>query len=209
MSDTQIRSLLAEMTPSTVRVDLQTTAFDSVNAAALPNATGHPTPGREPWFGFDFVTFDLQPALLQQWASPSISPELALPPPNTFIATDFALVGGPRPKEEPWPCTPPCLLLDRPGLRYDNGWLRGGCYDAQPKSGVWWIWVLEEQAQKSSVHFMTRPAAAIALSLPYRSLRIAHCAYQNNVSTPHNLNPTSLQRCPLLHAPPTQGVVQA
>lgn len=113
----QVQSLLAEMTPNSVRIDLQTTAFDAVKHVALEGATGPPTPGHEPWFGFDFVTFDLQPGLLQQWTACSASPELALPPPNTFIASDFGLVGGPRPKTEPWPCTPPCLLLDRPGLR--------------------------------------------------------------------------------------------
>ena len=113
----QIGTLLAEMTASSVRIDLQTTAFDAVKATALPGATGPPSTGREPWFGFDYVTFDLQPALLQQWAAPHTSPELSLPPANSFIATDFGLVGQPRIKTEPWPCSPPCLLLDRPGLR--------------------------------------------------------------------------------------------
>ncbi len=64
-----------------------------------------------------YIRIHPAPLITHRWASPTISPELSLPPPNTFIATDFTLTGQPRSVGEAWPCTPPSLLCDQPGIR--------------------------------------------------------------------------------------------
>ena len=75
-------TLLAQMTPSNVRVDVQTSSFSSMAGADTQ---------QEPWFGVPYVSSPISPALLTQWGSTPPSPELQLPPKNDFIPTDFSL----------------------------------------------------------------------------------------------------------------------
>lgn len=46
----------------------------------------------EPWFEMPYQQAPIPAAVLQQWASAQPSPELALPPRNPYVATDFALL---------------------------------------------------------------------------------------------------------------------
>ena len=70
------------MTPSNVRIDLQTSSF-STDAS--------PSIQREPWFDVPYLTKPISDDLLEQWSCQAAGPELALPPKNNFIPTDFAL----------------------------------------------------------------------------------------------------------------------
>lgn len=70
------------MTPSNIRVDVQSSSFSSMSG---------PDTQQEPWFGMPYVSSPIAPALLTQWGSTPPSPELQLPPKNDFIPTDFSL----------------------------------------------------------------------------------------------------------------------
>lgn len=74
--------LLDHMTPSNVRVDVQTSSFSSVTDAGVQ---------QEPWFGMPYVTNPIAARLLTHWGSSPPAPELQLPPHNNFIPTDFSL----------------------------------------------------------------------------------------------------------------------
>ena len=55
----------------------------------------------EPWFGMEAVTLELPAWLTESWAAAPVPPELALPPPNPYIPSDFSLAcdaeaGGPE-----------------------------------------------------------------------------------------------------------------
>ena len=82
-SASQVTSLLGHMTPSNVRVDVQTSSFSSMADASAQQ--------QEPWFGLPYITNPIDSALLSQWGSHTPSPELHLPPQNNFIPTDFSL----------------------------------------------------------------------------------------------------------------------
>ena len=71
------------MTPSNVRVDVQTSSFSSIVDASAQQ--------QEPWFGMPYVTNPIDEALLTQWGSDPAPAELQLPPQNDFIPTDFSL----------------------------------------------------------------------------------------------------------------------
>lgn len=70
------------MTPSNVRLDLQTSNFSTEI---------YPKTEREPWFDVPYVTKPIPEALLEQWGSQAPGSDLALPPKNNFIPTDFTL----------------------------------------------------------------------------------------------------------------------
>lgn len=72
------------MTPSNVRVDVQTSSFGGTNGADIQ---------QEPWFGMPYATSPIAPELLNLWATAPPSSELQLPPKNDFIPTDFSLRG--------------------------------------------------------------------------------------------------------------------
>lgn len=46
----------------------------------------------EPWFTLDYAEAPLPADILEEWASAAPALELALPQPNAFIASDFAVV---------------------------------------------------------------------------------------------------------------------
>lgn len=78
----QVSELLEHMTPSNVRLDLQTSNFSTEI---------YPKTQREPWFDVPHITKPIPEPLLEQWASQSPGSDLALPPKNNFIPTDFTL----------------------------------------------------------------------------------------------------------------------
>lgn len=78
----QVDKLLGQMTPSNVRVDVQTSSFSS-----SPDSPAQ----QEPWFGMPYTNQPISEKILSQWESPTINSELQLPPHNDFIPTDFSL----------------------------------------------------------------------------------------------------------------------
>ena len=70
------------MTPTNVRVDVQTSSFSSMTGTDIQ---------QEPWFGMPYATSPIAPELLKQWGATPPSPDLQLPPKNDFIPTDFSL----------------------------------------------------------------------------------------------------------------------
>ncbi|GAB4823775.1 hypothetical protein N2152v2_010821 [Parachlorella kessleri] len=93
----QISKLLGMMTPAAVRLDLQTSAFErcaDAVAAAVPAGCRRDT---EPWFGIPYTEVQLPEDLLQSWESATPSPDLSLPPQNSYLPTDFALVSEAEP----------------------------------------------------------------------------------------------------------------
>jgi len=49
----------------------------------------------EPWFELPYVAASVPEELLADWESRVPSPELTLPPRNTYLPADFSLRGGP------------------------------------------------------------------------------------------------------------------
>ena len=63
----------------------------------LPDAKA----GTEPWFELPYVAAAVPEALLSEWEACRPSPELALPPRNTYLPKDFSL----RADAAPQACT--------------------------------------------------------------------------------------------------------
>jgi len=78
----QVNKLLGQMTPSNVRVDVQTSSFSNIPDSPVQ---------QEPWFGMPYISRPIPEEILTQWESASVTPELQLPPHNSFIPTDFSL----------------------------------------------------------------------------------------------------------------------
>jgi len=78
----QVNMLLGQMTPSNVRVDVQTSSFSNIPDSPVQ---------QEPWFGMPYISRRIPEEILTQWESASVTPELQLPPHNSFIPTDFSL----------------------------------------------------------------------------------------------------------------------
>jgi secreted Zn-dependent insulinase-like peptidase len=96
-----VAEVLAALTPQRARLDLQSSAFccggdAEAQAAALaapvegaPGAAAH----RERWFDVPFGRAPLPESLLRAWAEAPPAHDLALPPRNAYVATEFALRG--------------------------------------------------------------------------------------------------------------------
>ncbi len=78
----QVTKLLGQMTPTNVRVDVQTSSFSTTADSPVQ---------QEPWFGMPYITKPIPEELLSQWGSSTLNPELQLPPHNDFLPTDFSL----------------------------------------------------------------------------------------------------------------------
>lgn len=143
----------------------------AVNGAASGAANGAAADGTangalgvytEPWFGMEAASLRLPEELTRSWAEAEASADLALPPPNPYIPSDFSLccdaggaaapaaaggaVGGAGEGVvvEGWLAevakglpvvlaTPPDMLVDEPG-----GWRREcGCERGHPFSEPW------------------------------------------------------------------------
>jgi secreted Zn-dependent insulinase-like peptidase len=88
----QISRLLDGMTPAAARLDLQTHAYDAaVATVAEVVAPARLTPGEEPWFGLPYAHAPLPEALLRRWEQAPPSPDIALPPRNDYLPSDFSL----------------------------------------------------------------------------------------------------------------------
>jgi len=68
---------------------------DSSTTAAAAAGEGSVSAVHEPWFDMDAVKWQLPESLTGSWASADVSADLALPPPNPFVPTDFTLKGTP------------------------------------------------------------------------------------------------------------------
>lgn len=83
----QVEELLDCMHPAAVRLDLQTSAFDQLKQ--------HGRPSTEPWFGVPFAQCPVPAACLaawqDAWESKSPRADMALPPRNEFLPSDFSL----------------------------------------------------------------------------------------------------------------------
>ena len=83
----QVEELLDCMQPAAVRLDLQTSAFDQLKQ--------HGQPSTEPWFDVPFAQCPVPAACLaawqEAWESRSPRADLALPPRNEFLPSDFSL----------------------------------------------------------------------------------------------------------------------
>ena len=83
----QVEELLDCMQPAAVRLDLQTSNFDELKQ--------HGRPSTEPWFDVPFAQCPVPAACLAAWqdAWESRSPraDMALPPHNEFLPSDFSL----------------------------------------------------------------------------------------------------------------------
>ena len=91
-----VMAVLSAMTPHRCRIDLQSSSF----AAASPEILAAPVDGepgavaaREPWMDVPYGRAPLPRALLDAWAAAAPAADLALPPRNAFLATDFAVRG--------------------------------------------------------------------------------------------------------------------
>jgi hypothetical protein len=172
----RVKELLGSFSPGggSYRIDLLTTAFKELKgqlldgslpkleegggskgaapaAAASGGAAAAPAVFTEPWFGMEAIALPLPDALTAAWAAAPPAPELALPPRNPYIPSDFSLccdagtdgataaaaagAAGPADAEaealaaaEGLPvvlATPPVLVLDEPGggpWRWGVGW---------------------------------------------------------------------------------------
>ena len=83
----QVEELLDCMQPAAVRLDLQTSDFDELKQ--------HGRPSTEPWFDVPFAQCPVPAACLAAWqdAWDSKTPraDMALPPRNEFLPSDFSL----------------------------------------------------------------------------------------------------------------------
>lgn len=88
-----MRSILDYISPSNLRLDLQTSSFD-----AHKDQLGASSPAVEPWFKLPYILQPIPAAQLQDWqrlshsAEPSAWQGFAMPPQNAYIPTDFQLV---------------------------------------------------------------------------------------------------------------------
>jgi len=101
----RISGVLELLMPHNCRIDFQSSAFAGAGgeAAKLQAMLRWPLEGEGPacellterWMGVPYSTLRLPPALMDAWAAAEgvHAPDLALPPRNEFIPTDFALVG--------------------------------------------------------------------------------------------------------------------
>jgi secreted Zn-dependent insulinase-like peptidase len=78
------------MTPSAARIDLQTHAYSACKPAlmAMPGASE----GREPWFNMEFASAKIPRDVMERWEAATPSSDVALPPRNEYIPSDFSLL---------------------------------------------------------------------------------------------------------------------
>ena len=103
-----ISNLLDKMTPGSVRLDLQTKAFEECKKVFLEEILGGDGNGadgngvtaaegvkigEEPWFKIPFLLAPLPQTILTEWTSATKPPpeDLSLPPPNPYLPSDFTL----------------------------------------------------------------------------------------------------------------------
>lgn len=132
----QIMKLLGMMNPSTVRLDIQTFAYDACKATLADIAVdGTVQTDEEPWFKIPYAVGKLPDKLVESWDVTSWAEDISFPPKNNYVPTDFSLcceavqsmqMDGPAAASTngdalaahngPFPA-PPALVTDQPGLR--------------------------------------------------------------------------------------------
>jgi hypothetical protein len=172
----QVAELLGCMNParSSFRIDLLTKSYTAIKqqlqqAAADPGSwlsTGNSSSSSsrvqdftEPWFKMDALSVNLPESLIGGWAESAVADDLALPPPNPYIPSDFELktdgsaaaadskqllaavepwmlVGGAAAQPDMLLAAPPAMLLDEPGEV--TRCCSGGCR-AAPAARCHWI----------------------------------------------------------------------
>jgi hypothetical protein len=82
------------------RIDLLTKSFDSIKEKLTTQQQqqqegtgGHVATLHEPWFNMEAVRWQLPDDIIGGWASADVSSDLALPPANPYVPTDFTLKG--------------------------------------------------------------------------------------------------------------------
>lgn len=95
-----VTELLNLLVPDTMRVMVIAQKFNEL------------TNQKEPWYGTDFLTEKIPEASLSKWKSVKPHPNLAVPPKNEFIPSNFELVA----REENNP-THPMIIKDSPVVR--------------------------------------------------------------------------------------------
>ncbi|KAK9797401.1 hypothetical protein WJX73_004607 [Symbiochloris irregularis] len=91
-----VGSLLDHMTPANLRLDLQSSAFDTIMQSQASAELAH-----EPWFKLPYTSLPIPRQQVQQWQA-ALQGEAAggdretfvMPVRNVYIPTDFQLVGG-------------------------------------------------------------------------------------------------------------------
>lgn len=91
----QVGSVLGHMTPTNLRLDLQTSKFDTLRQSQ-PSAEL----SDEPWFKMPYLSLPIPEQQIKQWEAALHGPcaadedkEFVMPERNVYIPTDFALVG--------------------------------------------------------------------------------------------------------------------
>ena len=89
-------SILKQLAPGSLRLDLQTSAFEGYRASAPAEAQA-----TEPWFQLPYVRLPIPSPSLELWEaavgvaeSEIQGTRFAMPPRNVYIPSDFALVTG-------------------------------------------------------------------------------------------------------------------
>ena len=78
--DLIVNEVLSKLTPDNMRVTVQAQKFKSI------------ADSKERWYGTEYKLEDIPASLLKKWSSADISEDLALPPKNEFIPTDFNIL---------------------------------------------------------------------------------------------------------------------
>ena len=89
---------LMQCSSSNYRIDLLTKSFDSIKhklstqqQQQQEGTGGHVATLHEPWFNMEAVRWQLPDDIIGSWASADVSSDLALPPANPYVPTDFTL----------------------------------------------------------------------------------------------------------------------
>ncbi|XP_050307401.1 nardilysin [Anthonomus grandis grandis] len=86
--------LYFEHDPESIKMLLDEMIPEKVNIMLLKQKSEEETKNylKEKWFGTQYLAKDIPENWMQQWKNAPIIPELSIPPPNSFITTDFTIL---------------------------------------------------------------------------------------------------------------------
>jgi hypothetical protein len=183
-----VSQLLQRLDPATApyRLDLLTRQYAQLKGGLLALLPGAATL-REPWFDMEALAGPLQQGTCAAWAAQPPAPDMCMPPPNPYIATDFSLhqlepaAAGPAPAAPPAGTTPvlarpPAMILDRTGLRL---WYKGDAEFRTPRTSAFFrLW-------SPALHASPRAAALSHLLLKLLDDVLNEDAYLADVAGLH------------------------